>query len=116
MHHYQMSNTSLRIVFVSFLMLGGCVNVSSGQPPPMVLNVRSEGNECRVTVATGSNDLPPKFIRVDQPRLLQIARKGKSRRAIVVFDLDAQYKCIGASIITMQEAGLTVEVAGWDSR
>jgi hypothetical protein len=30
--------------------------------------------------------------------------------------MNAEYKCIGAAIITMQQAGLQVDLAPWDSR
>jgi hypothetical protein len=30
--------------------------------------------------------------------------------------VNAQYKCIGAAIITLQQAGSRVDLAPWDSR
>ena len=97
------------------LVVAGCVQFRSSYPP-IVVNVRTEANECRVTVARDPSTRPLNFIRVNQAQLLQIGREAKSRRAIVISDVTAQYKCIGAAIITMQQAGLMVDFAVWDSR
>jgi hypothetical protein len=95
--------------------LGGCIELNSNVPP-LVVNVKSEGDQCRVTVVRNPFLEPLDFQRVDQAQLLQIARQTNGRRAIVVSDVSAQYKCIGAAIVTLQEAGLHVDVASWDSR
>jgi hypothetical protein len=51
---------------------------------------------------------------VTQKQLLNIARRAPGRHGIIVFALNTPYKCIGAAIITMQEAGLqSVEAAPW---
>jgi hypothetical protein len=81
----------------------------------MVVNVKSEGDTCRVTFVPNSFVQPLNFTRVNQEQLLQMSRQAKSRRAIVVSDLSAQYKCIGAAIITLQQAGSSVDLAPWDS-
>jgi hypothetical protein len=73
---------------------------------PLVANVAVERGQCRVTVNSQ---------RVTQPQLLDLARKANTRRGIVVYAKDAPYKCLGAAIITMQQAGLqSVDVAMWD--
>ena len=60
---------------------------------------------CRVTV-DGQ--------RVTQKQLLDIARRSPGRRGIIVYAQNAPYKCIGAAIITLQEAGLhSVDAAAW---
>ena len=82
----------------------------------MVVNVKSEGDQCRVTVVRNPYAQPLEFARVTQAQLLQFGRQTRSRRAIVVSDVNAQYKCVGAAIITLQEAGLLVDLAPWDSR
>lgn len=84
--------------------------------PPLVVNVSANGAECRVAVARPSNTQPAVFAKVHQDQLLAIARSEKTRRAIVVSDLNAAYKCIGAAIITVQQAGKMVDLATWDSR
>jgi hypothetical protein len=86
------------------LVLSSCVPATSGQPP-LVANVTAAGQACRVTV-DGQ--------RVTQKQLLDIARRAPGRHGIIVFALNTPYKCIGAAIITMQEAGLqSVEAAPW---
>ena len=82
----------------------------------MVINVKSDGDECRVTVVRNAFVQPLQFTRVNQAQLLQIAQQAKSRRGIVVSDVNAQYKCMGAVIITLQQARLSVDLAPWDSR
>ena len=93
----------------------GCVEINSNVPP-LVVNVKSEGDQCRVTVVRNPFLQPIDFQHVNQAKLLQTARQSKTRRAIVVSDGKATYKCIGAVIVTLQEAGLHVDVAPWDSR
>jgi hypothetical protein len=95
------------------LILSGCVQYGE---PPLVVNVRANGGECRVAVARPSNTQPAVFTTVHQEQLLAIARSERTRRAIVVFDLNAPYKCIGAAIITVQQAGKMVDLATWDGR
>ena len=95
--------------------LGGCIELNSNVPP-LVVNVKSEGDQCRVTVVRNPFLQPIDFQHVNQAKLLQTARQSKTRRAIVVSDGKATYKCIGAAIVTLQEAGLHVDVASWDSR
>jgi hypothetical protein len=81
-----------------------------------VVNVKNAGDECIVTVQRQHIAQDPDFVRVKQAQLLEIGRQAKSRRAIVVSDVKAQYKCIGAAITTLQQAGLAVDFAVWDSR
>lgn len=96
-------------------LLGGCVQFSSSAPP-LVVNVTSEGEACRVIVAADPYSHPLAYTQVHQDQLRQIGRYTKSRRAIVVYDLKAQYKCIGAAIVTAQQAGLVVDAVPWNSR
>jgi hypothetical protein len=81
-----------------------------------VVNVKSDRDQCRVTVIRNPYVPPLAFTRVSQEQLLRIGRETKSRRAVVVSDVNAEYKCIGAAIITLQQAGLSVDYAPWDSR
>ena len=105
----------MKIGLVGILFsLGGCVQFPSSAPP-LVVNVTSEGEACRVTVATDPYNHPQAFAQVHQDQLLRIGRDTKSRRAIVVYDLKAQYKCFGAAIVTAQQAGLVVDVVPWNS-
>lgn len=103
------------LILLAVLTLGGCVKLGSREPP-LVVNVRASAEECRVSVARPSTTQPPVLATVHQQELLAIARSETTRRAIVVYDLSAPYKCIGAAIITMQQAGKTVDLAAWDSR
>jgi hypothetical protein len=87
------------------LALSACIQFRPSEPP-LVANVRAEGQECRVTVNRQ---------RVTQNQLLEIARRATHRHGIVVYEGNAPYKCIGAAIITMQQAGLqSVDLALWD--
>jgi hypothetical protein len=87
------------------LLLSSCIPTVSAQPP-LVANVRAEGETCDVTVEGR---------RVTQKQLLDIARTSPGRHGIIVFAVDTPYKCIGTAIITLQEAGLhSVEVAAWN--
>ena len=96
-------------------LLAACVEMKAIDPP-IVVNVKSEGDQCRVSVLRNPFVQPLVFARVNQRQLLQIGRQAKSHRAIVVSDVNAQYKCIGAAIITLQQAGSRVDLAPWDSR
>ena len=58
---------------------------------------------------------PPVSVTVHQQQLLAMARFETTNRAIVVYDPNAPYKCIGAAIITMQQAGKIVDVVTWDA-
>lgn len=116
LHHRPMIKLSLfAAVVICGLFLAGCVQLSISDPP-LVVNVKSNGDQCLVTVAPNAFTLPLVFSRVTQEQLLQLARQAKSRRGIVVSDVNAQYKCMGAAISTLQQAGLTVDFAPWDSR
>jgi hypothetical protein len=111
-----MANLRLIIaILAAAIALPGCVQFGSNQPP-LVVNVKSESESCRVTVEREPFAQPLDFIRVSQAQLLDIGRQTKARRAIVIYDVNVPYKCIGAAIVTLQEAGLTVDAAVWDSR
>jgi hypothetical protein len=98
--------TNVRSIMPIFaIAVSACVPFATSEPP-LVANVRAEGDGCRVTVNRQ---------RVTQEQLLAIARKATARRGIVVYDNHAPYKCLGAAIITMQQAGLqSVDAAMWD--
>jgi hypothetical protein len=100
---------------VGAVLLGGCVSYTSSVPP-VVINVTTEGEACRVTVAPDPFNHPLEFTQVHQDQLRQIASKTTSRRAVVIYDLKAQYKCIGSAIITAQQAGLVVDAVPWNGR
>jgi len=98
--------TARRIIPMA-LALSACATLSPSQLP-LVASVTAEGNGCRVTIDRQ---------QVTQKQLLEIARKATARRGIVVYDKNAPYKCIGAAVITMQQAGLrSVDLAKWDGR
>ena len=95
------------LFLVGLTSLCGCVDVQPGTPA-LVVSVRTEANNCRATV-DGK--------RVTTEELLGIARGDPRRRGIVLYDKDTPYKCVGATIITLQHAGLMfVEAAMWDDR
>jgi hypothetical protein len=105
LHHGRMATA--RSIIPIALLLSSCAPFRSVQPP-LVANVRAEGQGCRVTVDRQ---------RVTHRQLLDIARKATGRHGIVVYDKDAPYRCLGAAIITMQQAGLqSVDAAMWDER
>src|SRR5579864_5844591 len=110
-----MRNLAIAALLTQVVVLGACVQVRSDDPP-LVVNVKSAGDECRVTVQRASFAQPFNFIRVNQAQLLQFGRETKSGRAILIYDLNAQYKCVGAAILTLQQAGLMVSPVVWDSR
>jgi hypothetical protein len=92
-------------IVLAGLALSSCVARGSGQAP-LVANVAPEGDGCRVTVDEQ---------RVTQRQLLDIARRSPGRHGIVVFARNSPYKCIGAAIFTMQQAGLqSVDAASWN--
>ena len=72
---------------------------------PFVVNVSIMGEGCWITV--GGEE-------VTSNRLLQLARTAKRRRAIVVFDKKAPYRCIMGVIIDLQRARFaTIDAALW---
>jgi hypothetical protein len=105
----------LSIVVTGLVVLGGCAQYPSTSHP-IVVNVKSEGDVCFVSLARDPYARPLEFIRVHQDQLRHIRREVQTHRAILVYDVNAQYKCIGATIITLQQAGFDVDVAAWDSR
>jgi hypothetical protein len=114
LHHYQMRHLALAYCMITgFVVLGGCVQFGP-QNPPLLVNVKSDGDNCRVTVQRVAQT--PEFVRVSQAQLLEIGRQTKALRAVVIYDMNAKYKCIGAAILTLQQAGLAVDPALWDSR
>lgn len=87
------------------VLLTSCMQLERGAPP-LVVNVKRDGEACRVTVEGE---------RVTSDRLLEIGRSATKRRSIVLYDKDTPYKCIGGAIFTLQRAGLTtVDAAMWD--
>lgn len=61
-----------------------------------MVNVKNVGDEFMVTVQRNHVAQARDFVRVKQAPLLEIGHPAKGRRAIVVSDVNAQYKCIGA--------------------
>lgn len=105
----------LVLAFSGAGLLAACVQMRADDPP-IVVNVKSDGEQCRVTVLRNPYSQPQSFLRVTQAQLLQVGRETKSRRAIVVVGGNTPYKCMGAAIITLQQAGLLVDLAPWDDR
>lgn len=92
------------------LLSFGALLVACVQPrqssPVLVVSVMRGGDGCHVTVEGES---------VTSERLLDIGRSSPQRRAIVIYDKDTPYKCIGGAIFTLQRAGLTsVDAVMWD--
>ena len=106
---------AIALLLCGVTALGGCVEIKSNVPP-IVVNVKNEGDQCQVTVIRFPFTQPLDFQRVSQAQLLEVARQAKTRRAVLVSDVKAQYKCMGAALVTLQEAGLQVDLAVWDSR
>jgi hypothetical protein len=73
-------------VLLGFLALGACVRPMPVQSSPIVVNVKSLADECRVSVAPDPVSQALNFVRVDRAKLLQMGRQARSRRAIVAFD------------------------------
>jgi len=72
---------------------------------PLVVNVTIVGDRCQTTV--DGNE-------VTSSQLLELGRTAKRRRAIVVFDKKAPYRCIGRAMFDLQGAGLTnIDTALW---
>ncbi len=103
------------LLTAAVLALCGCASFNNSEPP-LVVSVRARDDECRVAFARPSNVQPPKFMTVHQQQLLAVARSETTKRAVVVFDQTAPYKCTGAAILTLQQAGKIVDVVTWDAR
>ncbi len=74
--------------------------------PALVVSAKGNGDGCRVTV-DGE--------RVTSERLLEIGRSSARRRAIVIYDKDTSYRCVGGAVFTLQRAGLaSVDAVLWD--
>lgn len=101
---------------IGMTALGGCIQYGASDDTPLVVNVRSYGDECRTTVARNPGSQPLNFVSVSETQLSEIGRSAKGRRAILIYDLTAEYKCIGAAIGALQQAGLKVDSAPWESR
>jgi hypothetical protein len=68
--------------------------------------VKGEANGCRAMVEGK---------RVTSEELFGLARRDFHRRGVIVYDKSTPYECIGATIFTLQRAGLMlVEAAMWD--
>jgi hypothetical protein len=88
------------------LLLASCIGFRE-RKPPLVVNVKRDGDGCYVTVGGE---------RVTSDQLKEIARNSVSRRGIVVYDRDTPYRCIGGAIYTLQLGGLTpVDAAEWNA-
>jgi hypothetical protein len=74
----------------------GCTPEPKGAP--LIVETASSSRDCRITV---------NHQRVTSQQLLQIASHGTHTWGIVRMERDAPYKCVGAVIITLQQAGYT---------
>ena len=91
---------------MSKLLFGGLVSAISSvfsctpepKGSPLIVQVAAHGTDCQVTVG---------HERVNSQRLSQIALAGTHSWGIVEMERDAPYKCVGAAIITLQQAGFT---------
>lgn len=99
-----------KLILASLVVGGAAVLVACvsyrEREPPLVVNVKGDGDGCHVSVDSR---------RVTIDDLLDVARNSGSRRAIVVYAKDTPYRCIGASIFTLQRGGVrSVDAAMWD--
>jgi hypothetical protein len=94
----------LGVVSAGADFLAACVQTRQSSPA-LVISAKRDGDGCRVTVEGE---------RVTSERLLEIGRSSPRRRAIVIYDKDTPYKCIGGAVFTLQRAGLaSVEAVMW---
>lgn len=84
------------VVVGAILRIFSCTPEPKGSP--LIVEAAADGRDCHITVEHG---------RVTSQRLLQIASAGSHSWAIVRMERDAPYKCVGAVLITLQQAGFT---------
>ena len=93
-------------VVSAFLGVFSCTPEPKGSP--LVVEAAADGNSCHITVD---------HQQVTSQQLLQIASAGKHRWGLIRMKRDLPYKCVGAVIITLQEAGFsTVRTEELDQR
>jgi len=80
----------------TILSIFSCTPQPKGEP--LVVETAASSNDCEVSV---------NHQQVTSRRLLQIASSGAYTRGIVRIQRDAPYKCVGAAIVILQEAGFT---------
>jgi len=80
---------------------------SRSYKPPLVVSVSLDGAACRVVVSGE---------RVTSERLNELGRPASKRRAIVIYDKETPFKCVGSAIYALQRAGLTrIDAVIWDT-
>jgi hypothetical protein len=68
-----------------------------GHPQVLLVKVQQVGEGCHITL---------NGVHVTDDVLLQTARRERVRPAIITYGKDAPYRCVGAVIIILQEAGV----------
>ena len=68
-----------------------------GRPQELVVKFQHVGDGCFVTLDG---------VHLTFDALLEAARREHTRPAVIIFGGDLPYKCIGATVITLQEAGV----------
>lgn len=79
------------------MLLALTAGTEQGGPQSLVVKIQQVNDACYVTL-DGLN--------VTFDALKERAKRERHRPAVIVYDKDAPYKCIGAAIITLQEAGV----------
>ena len=104
MHNAGVKKLALFGVIVEAALLASCASLRRDEPL-LVVTAQRDGDGCLILV-DGE--------RVTSDLLLEVAGKAKKRRAIVLYDKNTPYKCIGGSIFTLQRAGIApVDAAMW---
>ena len=102
-----MNKRVLVSVVVEAALLASCASLRQDEPL-LVVTAQRDGDGCLILV-DGE--------RVTSDQLLEVAAKAQKRRAIVLYDKNTPYKCIGGSIFALQRAGLRyVDAAMWGGR
>jgi hypothetical protein len=100
-----------KLVVAIGLLGGGALLATSARSRPyeqaLVVSVSRDSDSCRVIVSGE---------RVTSDRLVEIGRSARKRRAIVIYDKETPFKCVGDAISTLQRAGLTrIDAVIWDA-
>lgn len=108
LHEGRVNRVSLLGVLAGGVTLtASCMHVP-GESSLLVATVKRDGDRCRVSVEGE---------QLTSGQLESMARGAKKRRAIVIYDTDTPYKCVGATVYSLQRGGVAVvDLAMWDGR
>lgn len=85
--------------------LVACVSIDPGDPP-LVVSISHDGEICRVIVSGE---------RVTSDRLTKVSRATRHRRAIVIYNKETPFKCVGGAVYALQRGGLAkIDAVIWD--